>query len=504
LAESLTARTARNIPAIFLFGIFSTLFFAQETIAKDVLNIVGWPLVNFSKEKPNLDFGNDPVVGRQICPPLTRINLSKKMSESIVIRRAVQEFRGTGKGTLWRIELRNGIFWWSGKALNSQDVADFLKTTLPVFLSEYFGGIFQVPDYEIRANDPQLVTIDWKDPPPFGPYVLNGVPLFRQTDAGPAGLKYECVGNYKPESIEPLVLVPSSSYKQTKKLPRLRFHPESSTVNPDVKVTFSNPLGTKPLSAKSCSGIWPSPFFSIIAWNLESGRASDVGLRRLMTGLIPRNEIVASGVLPYSDIVSAPIPRSHPGFDPSAADMPFDATKVSAALDNLGFRRKTANSTRTDGEGKPIRLLLTSNNDVEGLAEKLISDSFSSVGLEVDFEETGTKNSGGTDGSFLSLHTDYPKMDFLMLLHPKSPETGGFWKVKDEMFAKLLEQYAISLSSEKPEFGHLVQIHDYLVEKQVFSVLAHHRACIKTSNVLRVKTASIAGGEPDWFRDLLF
>jgi hypothetical protein len=184
--------------------------------------------------------------------------------------------------------------------------------------------------------------------------------------------------------------------------------------------------------------------------------------------------------------------------------MQFDAIKVSAALDNLGFRRKTANSTRSDSAGNPIRLVLKSNKDIEGLAEKLISDSFSSVGLEVDFSESSAKTDEEVDGSFLSLQTDYPKMDFLMLLHPKTPPAAGFWKVKDEAFAKLLEQYAISLSTEKPDFSRLAVIHKYLAENQVFSVLAHHRACIKTSNELRVKSASIASGEPDWFRDLLF
>ena len=504
MAESFTARTGRLIATILCSSVLIALSFSQNSQAKDELNIVGWPFASLPIGKPNLDFGNDPVTGRQLCPPLTRLNLSKKISEGIVVRRVVEEFRGGDKGTLWRLEVRNGIFWWSGKALTSQDIADFLKSTLPAYFEEYFGGVFDIPDYTITATDPQLVTIDWKKAPPFGPYIMNGIPLFRSVDSGPAGLKYECAGNYKPESLEPLVLVPSGSYKLTKKLPKLLFLPESSTAPADIKITFSSSLGAQAVSAKSCTGIWPSPFFSVIAWNLSSGRASDIGLRKLMTGLIPRREIAASGVLPYSDIVSAPIPRSHPGYDRAATDMPFDATKVSAALDNLGFRRKTANSTRSDSAGKPIRLVLRSNKEVEGLAEKLISDSFSSVGLEVDFAESSSKTEGEVDGSFLSLQTDYPKMDFLMLLHPKTPVATGFWKVKDEAFAKLLEQYAISLSSEKPDFGRLASIHKYLAENQVFSVLAHHRACVMTSNELRVKSASIASGEPDWFRDLLF
>lgn len=504
MAESHTARTGKYFFAILGCVVLLVLSLSQKGLAKGELNIVGWPFASMAKDKPNLDFGNDPVIGRQACPPLTRLNLSKKVSEGIIIRRVVEEVRGNNNGTLWRLEVRNGIFWWSGKALVSQDVAEFLKSKLPQFFKEYFGDVFNIPDYEISATDPQLVSIEWKEAPPFGPYVINGIPLFRPVASGQAGLKYECVGNYKPESLDPLVLVPSSSYKLTKKLPKLTFLPATSKESADVKIIFSNPIGTQPFSAKSCNGIWSSPFFSVIAWNLSSGHASDIELRKLMTGLIPRREITASGVLPYSDIVSAPIPRSHPGYDPAAADMLFDATKVSAALDNLGFRRKTANSTRSDSADKPIRLLVGSKKEVEGLAEKLISDSFSSVGLEIDFAESKSKSEGELDGSFLSLQTDYPKMDFLMLLHPKTPQITGFWKIKDLAFAKLLEQYAISLSSEKPDFSQLASIHKYLAENQVFSVLAHHRACIKTSNDLRVKSASIASGEPDWFRDLLF
>jgi ABC-type transport system substrate-binding protein len=460
------------------------------------ISIAGWPVISLAGERPSYDFGDEPVVGRQICPPLTRLNLKKKSSEGIILRRAVEEFRGEETGSLWRLELRTGIYWWSGELVTAAEVAKVLQTHMDDFLKETFQGVFQVPSHQIHATDSQTVTIDWKKAPPFGPYVFNGMPLFRPSPK--AGLtKFECAGNYRPESLEPLVLVPASGYNLARKLPTLRF--TADTASADLSFRFS---GDTTASVGACQAIWSSPYFSVISWNLSSGRSANAGFRQLMPGLIPRNEIITSGVLAFSDVVSAPIPRNHPGYNSKAEDMSYDAQKVSGLLNSMGYKRKKSHVTRTDPKGKPVRLVLVNSRADEGLVEKLISDSFSSVGMEVDFVEK--PHDGEPDGYLSALKTDYPRIDFMTILHPKTPKTAGFWTVKNEELQKQLEDYALTVTREAPDFAILANIHGYLADQQVFTVIAHHRACIKAGNGLRVDAARVSSGEPDWFRDILF
>lgn len=501
MAASITARTW-GISAV-VGVIFVVVGLSARAASAGEVTVGGWPLAAIPLEGPPSDFGDDPVIGRQICPPLTRLNLKTKSAEGIVLRRAVEEFRGEKKGSLWRLEVRTGIFWWSGAPVNSEDIAKYLIANLNPILIETYGTVFTIPAHEITATDSHTVTIDWKTPPPFGPYVFNGMPLFRKVSEGFADLKYECVGNYRPESLQPLVLMPASGYVFGARLPKVRFLTESET-RADIKFVFSKNPDSK--SVQKCNAIWSSPFFSVISWNLYHGPAAKVDFRKLMTGLIPRKEIISAGILTYSDVVSAPIPRMHPGFSPTAIDMSFNAAKVSTALDALGFRRKKPYSTRTDGKGNPLRLQIINNRKDEGLVEKLISDSFSSVGLEVDFIEALEAGMGPDqiDGYFTTLHTDYPKIDFLTLLHMQTPSVDGFWKVKDPEFLKKLEKYALTLTTEKPDFSLLSSIHQYLASNQIYSVIAHHRACIKTADAIKLSPSGVNNGDPDWFRDLLF
>lgn len=481
-----------------LCGLLALLLIAagSERAVSAEISIAGWPPISLAGDRPSFDFGDEPVVGRQICPPLTRLNLKKKVSEGIILRRAVEEFRGEETGSLWRLELRTGIYWWSGELVTAAEVAKVLQANMDTYLRDTFQGVFAIPAYQIHASDAQTVTIDWKKAPPFGPYVFNGMPLFRP--APKDGLtKFECAGNYRPESLDPLVLVPASGYNLAKKLPTLKFTSDAAAA--DLSFRFS---GDTTASISGCQAIWPSPYFSVISWNLSGGRTANAGFRQLMPGLIPRNEIITSGVLAYSDVVSAPVPRFHPGFNGKAEDMAYDAQKVSGLLNSMGYKRKKSHVTRTDPKGKPVRLTLVNSRADEGLVEKLISDSFSSVGLEVDFVEKS--QDGEPDGYLTALKTDYPRIDFMPILHPKAPKVTGFWKVKNDDLPKQLEGYALTVTRETPDFSILANIHKHLAEQQVFTVIAHHRACIKAGNGLRVDAARVSSGEPDWFRDILF
>lgn len=460
------------------------------------ITIAGWPTAAMATDRPPHDFGDDPVIGRQTCPPLTRLNVRKKASEGVVLRRAVEEFRSE-KGSIWRLELRTGIFWWNGEAVTAHDVAQFINDNFDPLIKHTYRELFPIPARHVSVTDAQTVTIDWKGAPPFGPYVFNGIPIFR-TAKNPGVTTYECAGNYRPQSLEPLVLVPSEGYGFSSRLPSLKFTKDFG--NASLGFHFSS--APAPNAVAACSALWPSPYFTVIAWNLQDGRTANTAFRKLMSGLVPRREIVSSGVLAYSDVVSAPIQRAHPGFNSAVSDMPFDAQKVSTGLNAMGFTRKKSDLSRTDAKGQAVRLVLVNTGGDEGLVEKLISDSFSSVGVDLDFvDQSEAKH---VDGYFAAIKTDDPRFDFMAPLHPKTPQVLGFWKVQDEAFQTKLQDHLLTLTKEAPDFSILASIHQYLAEEQIFTVVAHHRACIKAGNGIRVDAAKVANGDPDWFRDILF
>ncbi len=65
---------------------------------------------------------------------------------------------------------------------------------------------------------------------------------------------------------------------------------------------------------------------------------------------------------------------------------------------------------------------------------------------------------------------------------------------------RLLEQYAISLTEEAPNFQILRKIHKKLFEMETMTVIVNHHACLKDANGVERK---INLKDPDWFRKLV-
>src|SRR4051794_19194181 len=99
--------------------------------AADTVDVVGWPLPDLQAPAPRLDAGDDPIYGRQACPPLTRLNLAQRKSEELLLKKVVVEFSDASRGSVWRLELRPGLFWWSGAPVTADDAAKYVKTVLP-------------------------------------------------------------------------------------------------------------------------------------------------------------------------------------------------------------------------------------------------------------------------------------------------------------------------------------------------------------------------------------
>jgi hypothetical protein len=158
---------AFNIQVLSMCFMFCLFFLSTESSAqKNEVEILGWPLLDLAKlsgDRPPLNFGNDPVLGRLICPPLTRLNLSVKKSEPLVFKKILVSKNKTGE-TVWTLGLRSGLFWWSGKIVQTQEIVMFLEKILPDLIKEKGAGIWSLPNFSV-THDKESIFIKWqKDP----------------------------------------------------------------------------------------------------------------------------------------------------------------------------------------------------------------------------------------------------------------------------------------------------------------------------------------------------
>src|SRR5206468_12717960 len=132
-----------------------------------------------------------------------------------------------------------------------------------------------------------------------------------------------------------------------------------------------------PDKGSGCSRTLDLPYATMIVWNPTRPPTDRKEFRRLLTQLVPRGMLVSAGAAALADVASAPVPRQHPGYDPKVTARPFDIKAAAAALNQLGYRRKSPVSPRTDATGKPLKLTLLAPGGGAGLPEKVIMDSFS-------------------------------------------------------------------------------------------------------------------------------
>jgi ABC-type transport system substrate-binding protein len=500
---------------------------ASPAPAEQAIDVVGWPLPDLTGDAPKLSVGDDPVYGRQVCPPLTRLNLDQKRSEDLLLKKVAEEFRDPTSGAAWRFEVRSGLFWWSGAPVTAEDVANFVRASLPSVVKARGGGIWTVPDVKVDVDGAQGVLVRWQKTPAFGPYVLNDAPFYRPVSGGENGIGYECAGLYRPQADSlGMTLVPTPGYRFKHPLPPVRLYKDgvaapASARRLELRYASSlsgSPAERAPDAGSGCGRTLDLPYATMIVWNPRKAPTGDKAFRHIMTQLVPRGTLANAGAGSLGDVDSAPVPRQHPGFNPKIATRPFDMKAAADGLNRLGYKRKTADSPRLTPDGQPLKLTLVSlmpappenagSHGSEpppgpGLVEKVIMDAYSAVGITVEFKN-GASSTDDADGVLAAFALDWPRVSFLGNLHSAAAAPAPFWPLKDPDLDHLLETYAASLTMEKPNFGLLAAVHKRIAELEPVTVLLTHKACLETGAGLRLAKGPLTQKDPDWFRQLLF
>lgn len=449
---------------------------------------------------------DDAILGRLACPALSRLNLQKKQSEPLLLRSVTQP-----KGTEWRFVLKTGLYWWNGDSVSSQDLSTFLKGAICPAASRKLGssitcGAFKIDSSEQGADHAPVATVTWSSPPEFGAFVLNDVPLQR---TGKDGTK-ECAGLYRFDRDDhgALNLSPTPGYRQKRPHLTILDRANSKLIQ---RTDWEFKYATDVDKHDSCRT--PSLFPGVVGilWNdrAESLVGSIPEIRKALTQLMPRGDLLRAGANSMGDLVASFLPSQHPAYHPVTKVLSYDATLASKTFEKHGWARLRADGPRLDRKTQqPVILnLAVIGEQSQGteLLQKVIGDSFALVGIQTNFipvKGAALEQPATWDGAIGFFASDWPSVNMLDA-SKNLPLVRLFTRSKifeDDEHRRLTRDYALSLTTTKPDFEKLKQLHQKWQAAEVFSpvfqvgICASHRG----RSVRRIDFS-----DPDWFRSLV-
>jgi hypothetical protein len=470
------------------------------------------------------DFSDNPILGRQTCPSLTRLNLVKGTSEPLLLASLTEQ---AGENSSWTFTIKQGLFWWGGASVTVDDVMEFVKVTLPNAAQHAGAGLWPVPEFKLIKRSPDTFVLQWSEKPVFGPFVINGIPLARVPKGDQTGLKgnrIECAGLYIPEvSAHGTKLAISAHYKSSKPLPQIEafIKPSSDVPEKDSGAEVSLVL----------NGIWnyrkdaqctisaDEPMITALLWNQTLGVTEDAEFRRLIDQLIPRENIAEIIGRKFVTPIDSPIIRGYPNRSESKG-FPLEQSggkesqktrshieKVALRLQQIGYARPDPRGPRLDRKGKSIQLSIVTRSKELGLIEKILEDVLSSVGIGARFVVNSTRHPEELNGYNAILSTfrvDWPGSNLLPTLHSRVTQKGIFKNFRgNAQLDQVLEKYALQLTNIQPDFGVIDDIERELRMISGISVLMQHRLCLDIRRKGLQMTQESTNQNPDWFRNLL-
>lgn len=484
---------------------------AKAPVASKTLTITGWP-VNWQQPVWQLA-ENDPIFGTLVCPALTQLDLASKKSEP-QLAKAIKADDKT-----WQISLSSKAAYWDGQQVTSKSVAALLKTELAPHIERMFAGRLAIPKASYATPSATSLKITWQSKPKFGPYVLNNLPVRKKTDAG-----WQCAGAFEPMAkgdAKTLALASPKSKAKRGKKPKFSYiqfvdaaplakGKKAKKASHSMHFQFAESFAGNPwrrLSDQkiSCKRTMPTSVITAIMWNPKGRFTSDRTFRGAMTHLTPRGALLRSGGGNLGKLVSAPIPRHHPGYNRRVFVRSFSYPKAIKILEQLGYKRPVHDKPRNLPDGKTPLVLNIGTMSPEGPLHKVLSDSYMSVGITLKY--VPIKDAGAIpanvqktlDGVLMGLKLPYPSGNILPLLTTASPFGDGYASLGRHFIP-----YLRSLSTGKPDFGKLRSAHVALYQYEPMSVLMQYSQCLSVSSpkIAVRKTPNVKN--PEWLKNIIF
>lgn len=493
----------------FMYAAFAWTICSVTTVANaKTLKLYGWETLP-KTATPELAFAvGDPFLGNLVCPALTRLSLASGKQDLVLLTK-VSEASGPKNSYEWQMQIKPGIRWWSGDEVEAKDLVKFFETFLSREIKRQSLGVWSIPPFSAQAVDKTTVKVVWDSKPGFGPYIFSAWPLMREQKKGE--VEYECVGSFAPSSssegqVKKFALAKNANNKFDFQDIEIISGDEPATGDLWLDFRFPTSKTSHPKDRPSdrpanCDSV-DAPILSMITWNPNRPYTDTSKIRQLYTQLMPRGELLRAGAAYLGELVSGPIPREHPGYNRAMLVRPFNIEKTSDELEKSGYKRKTANGWRQSPDGKKFTLKLLTQSKTPGLVEKVLTDAFAAVGIETMLT-SNRADFPDVDGVIAGVRLPWPSNNLLPVLHSKAAKAEPFWPLGDKSTDQLLEQYALSLTKEKPDFGQLRKTHTRLFALEPFTLLVQHKLCMQAAPGTKYTAKGANTNDPDWLVKIL-
>jgi len=487
--------------------IVTTTMFVSTLVLGASLDVIGWGPTSHikAKKEPPTWLGDDPILGRLACPAILRLEGDQLKNDALLLK-VNPSVEKVGSGERWTLTLRPGLRWWSGFPIDASSLSNWLKTALPQAVTERLSAAFPA-DVTFSVAGPLAVRIDFPKAPNFGPYVLSGISLMRPTpDEG-----FECAGLYSmnvmPYGVD---LVLNKGY--TAKYDTIKVYGSSTalgTSSAGIKFSMANQASKASATAietKQCVNRIDIPLFTTLIWNPSSPLSSSALLRQGLTMATPRGEILRTAAGDIGSLVSAPILRSHPGYNSKTLIRPYNLEAASQIFEQAGYKQAHIGLPRAKTADKPVSIQIARMSGRQDLVEKIISDSFASLGIETHFDDISNKNEK-FDAVMAGIFIPMLSQDLRSVAHTSAIKTGGknglsfpFEYQGDKKLDELLDDYSVSLTRDNADFGLLRKVHERWFEVEPWTVVMAHQYCVESKGLNVPKKLNTR--DADWFRRL--
>ncbi len=448
--------------------------------------ITGWyyPTIDFTQH-PQANY-DDPIFHHLGCPTLTRLDLSKGESRPELLSREIS----IHDNLIWELEFQSDLNWWSGEKATTEDLKTWLENDLAEFLKNNANYLGEAIPFHILKEEKNKLKIVWKKTPVFGPYVFNFlVPWKKRATKNKNQPSWECLGQYKIENSNEQGYELASTYHNQKinVLYKEEIKKDERQINFSMAHLYDGGPWQRLSDEKIACDAWVDvPVISMIEWNQTTELTQSSAMRKIFTQSIPRGELLRTGAGGLGDLVSAPILRTHPGYNKKVLVRPFDGEKSKKQLMELGWAQKFYDTPRILPLKNSRLNLLTMSDENAGVTEKIISDAMTTLGIDVNIDKDHSKNYHGViKGVFLT----FPYLYF----HLEDPH-------------HLMKNYFLSLTEKKPNFNLLQKVHEKFYEEEQATVLMQHRSCVTWSG-LNISKKQYANGidinQPGWLTEII-
>jgi hypothetical protein len=469
LTKALLSPKNRTLAARYRHLLFTLGVLGLEArgLSQSAIPISGWVHPSLKPEALDTWLGNDPVIGRMTCPTLARLNLRTKNVEPLILENI--STRTTGSNVIWDIKVRKGIYWWSGSEVSPEDVAQFLTRVLKAQPSP-------LPSWTISPPQGQSLSVTWTQAPSFGPYIIQGLAFYRNAvDSSKSLYGKECAGRYIPTLQGNSIALMANTHYSDKTPQNFVFSLDSKSLKEGIRFVMpqETPHATRPrelLAPAQCPREIDLPALTGILWNIKGPNAVPTATRKAISHLLPRRSLVRFAMKGWGSSTHQWVPAHHPAFR--------------AALEF---------SNRIQRIGRQEKILLSSQQPEHGLLEKVVGDILDGADFAARFTRPGEAQH--SDGTITSFVTPWPDMTPASWL--SSPLKEGLSLNAQQQVEMHLKTYRLSLTHGKPDFGSLAKAYTVLEDEEIFTVLAHHKACLHLPNSM--KPTALAVSDPDWF-----